>query len=262
MDIYENIVIGNFLFGFGAELARRTVDGSFPPTVVGNFQQIPALDKAFGDVMIENPGTFKLLEFKRKANFRGKMKELGKLRNIENGLNWPQWTPSEASRLTDVSREIHWFVESPAEAQLVNMVRVTPYLDLEKSEDHNWIGLADLIRQIVGESHGQKRTKKKMEYYKQYLTLLCACRGSKSSALVIFISDAGKLICEPLEDIWDMLRPIDDVNSRREEQRVAIEIAERRQQLMSHSLLEDFRNEQGKQQGIENSINRSHGYRF
>lgn len=60
---FENIIIGNFLFGLGLVMGNkpRQVDAC-----VNLLQQTP-LDKVLGDVMLQFPGSWRLIEFKRRG---------------------------------------------------------------------------------------------------------------------------------------------------------------------------------------------------
>lgn len=65
MKLYENIVIGNFLYGLGfAVRARAHSTGLVVPSVVNLLQQTPA-DKELADVLLEFPGVVRLIEFKQ-----------------------------------------------------------------------------------------------------------------------------------------------------------------------------------------------------
>src|SRR5437879_6471440 len=116
MDIYENIVIGNFLFGLGTAMGlRHGVDrqiGGIDSHFVSLFQQTP-LDKSFGDVLLgsKNSRIIRLIEFKRAAN--DSCKEQSKLTALLRALT----TPSN-NRLQLISRKIHWYVESEFQTRL------------------------------------------------------------------------------------------------------------------------------------------------
>ena len=58
---YENIIIGNFLYSLGLAIGRspRPVEACINLT-----QQTP-LDQVLGDVMLQFPGAWRLIEFKR-----------------------------------------------------------------------------------------------------------------------------------------------------------------------------------------------------
>jgi|GEM_PF-3203239 len=68
MDIYENIIIGNFLYSFGVAMGGRS-DAKELPLLVNLLQQTP-LDQGAGDVLVRGARVMRLLEFKRLANVR------------------------------------------------------------------------------------------------------------------------------------------------------------------------------------------------
>lgn len=204
MDIYENLVIGTFLYGFGAAMALRNLSHGTPETFVGNFQQMP-MDECYADLMVRNPGIFRLIEFKRETARLDK--ETAKLRMLENGLASKIFEPSDVEQLRAISRTIHWYVESPREKALVHTVRVVPYLDFPHVKQANRVLLADFVEDLAEEASAGTKTEDEMCQYEWYLSLLCTCRGSDSSALVILITGDGRILIEPMPDVRDLIRP-------------------------------------------------------
>ena len=82
MPIYENLVIGNFLYALGLTMGARQHDYLAPDWAVSLAQQTP-LDIVLGDVVLTGPKAVALLEFKREANRDGRWKERSKLEKIE-----------------------------------------------------------------------------------------------------------------------------------------------------------------------------------
>lgn len=70
---YENIVIGNFLYGLGLSLGTRA-GLKAPLASINNTQQTP-LDPILADVWLTFPGVCRLLEFKRQGVDNTKDKE-------------------------------------------------------------------------------------------------------------------------------------------------------------------------------------------
>ena len=77
MPIYENLVIGSFLYALGLRVGASRLDCLAPDFAVHLTQQTP-LDKVFGDVMLAGQTSGQtgqksvaLLEFKRDANWEG-----------------------------------------------------------------------------------------------------------------------------------------------------------------------------------------------
>lgn len=209
MDIYENFVIGNFLYGLGVEMAHRHIGRPMPPTLTSLFQQTRD-DEHYGDIIIKNPGIFRVLEFKREAN--RSYKEKAKLQMLEWGLQSSIFTPFQAEQLKAVSRKVHLYVEIPKGKSLVGNVRVTSYLDFEQPSER--MDLAEFVRAVAAEASGTSKTEEDMEQIEWYLTFLCACRGSDSAALLILVTADGQLHYDPVSDIRDVLRPKRDILDR------------------------------------------------
>lgn len=207
MDIYENFVIGDFLFGLGVEMAFHYRDRPMPRTLVNLFQQTP-LDQTFADVIVKNPGILLILEFKRETN--RSEKENAKLWMLKKGLRSKSFTPSEAKELKRISRKIHWFVEIPKGFSTTS-VSAVPYLDLRTRSSR--IELADFVRRTAEEASASSLTDEDMRRYEWYLRVLATCRGSESptsntsqssGALLILISN-GRVHYEAVNDIREVL---------------------------------------------------------
>ncbi len=69
MKLYENVVIGNFLYGLGVSVGAQ-LRGHILPASVNLLQQTPE-DKALADVLLSFPGTLRLIEFKSADNRSG-----------------------------------------------------------------------------------------------------------------------------------------------------------------------------------------------
>ena len=90
MPIYENLVIGNFLYALGLKIGARQHDYLIPDLTVNLIQQTP-IDFVLGDVLLVGPRAVALLEFKREANREGHRKEQSKLLKIETVLDHPKF---------------------------------------------------------------------------------------------------------------------------------------------------------------------------
>ena len=105
MTLYENVIIGNFLYGLGLDIGislglnNEDVD---LPSIVNLLQQTPA-DKELGDMLLEFPGVVKVLEFKNAKN--PSKKEKRRVEKLEKALK-------DNERMKYVSREIHWYIET------------------------------------------------------------------------------------------------------------------------------------------------------
>lgn len=86
LDVYENVVIGQFLFGLGVKMGSRNSDA----TSVSLFQQTPS-DASVGDVLVKNPGVVRVIEFKRqRADATSKKKETAKLAALQRAKKVPR----------------------------------------------------------------------------------------------------------------------------------------------------------------------------
>ncbi|WP_405118081.1 hypothetical protein [Pseudomonas leptonychotis] len=118
MKLYENITIGNFLFALG--YAIRDFQQDSKCTALGSInllQQTPA-DQLLADVLLNFGGVARLLEFKAEgADLR---KERGKHAGLKAAI--------EKKQLNDISREVHWYVETKSTEDSLGLLTV-PYLD-------------------------------------------------------------------------------------------------------------------------------------
>jgi hypothetical protein len=210
MDIYENFVIGDFLFGLGVEMAFSYRNQPMHRTLVNLFQQTP-LDKTFADVIVKNPGIFRIFEFKREAN--RSEKETAKLWMLKKGFR--SFKHSESDELKCISRKVHWYVEIPR-GSTAN-VGVVPYLDLRTRRRR--LDLAELVKCIAEEASTTSLTEEDMRGYEWYLKVLTTCRGresvanrrSPSSGALLILISGGHVQYEAVNDIRDVLLPKNDI---------------------------------------------------
>lgn len=118
MKIYENVVIGNFLYSLGFAIRARQSTHSMP-SVVNLLQQTPS-DTLLGDLLLQFPGVVRLLEFKVEEN------RANKERARHTAL-----TSAVAANptLAPVSRRVHLYVEASTSNHQGFAVRAVPYLD-------------------------------------------------------------------------------------------------------------------------------------
>jgi hypothetical protein len=74
MKLYENVVIGNFLFALGFHTHRVAPASGTLPVMINLLQQTPE-DKNLGDVLLQLPGTVRLLEFKARSGRKRKERQ-------------------------------------------------------------------------------------------------------------------------------------------------------------------------------------------
>ena len=64
LDTYENIIVGNFLFGLGIDVGLKN-DESATRSICANLLQQTPYDTRLCDVLLVNSRFFRLIEFKR-----------------------------------------------------------------------------------------------------------------------------------------------------------------------------------------------------
>lgn len=195
MDPYENIVIGNFLYSLGLTVGQLS-GGHVRPMCVNLLQQSP-MDRALGDVLIENAGVTRLIEFKREQNESVK-EETKRLKLSRAVVRDP--------RMQSISREIHWYIEtSESVASLVS--RVVPYLDFADDD------VAATTLEQFTESSGRDAVMRTIDEetnaaYKRYLKLVAYSHGElqgASGGLVVSYSKDKGIRYVLLADIRDLL---------------------------------------------------------
>lgn len=184
MTLYENVIIGNFLYGLGLDigitLGLNNEDVNLP-SIVNLLQQTPA-DKELGDMLLEFPGVVMVLEFKNAKN--PSKKEKKRVEKLEKAL-------IDDERMQYVSRNIHWYIETePFEEICVN--RIVPYLDAY-NETIGMYTLEKFIRSISNEVNNPK-SGITHEEQKNYLSLISTCQGSGAigtGGLIVSVSKEG-----------------------------------------------------------------------
>lgn len=194
---YENIVIGNFLYGLGLAMGRH------PQGVSGcvNLLQQGPLDPVLGDVMLQFPAVWRLIEFKRDGADLGK--EQIKLQMIEGATK-------DNEPLRAVSRAVHWFVVSgdrrkKGDSAPENLpIKVRPYLDMA-SHEAGGTTLEDFAEEIVRQAcDGEWTTKDQLDLYMEFITLFGQLRGLNTSGLLVGVSGQGGLTYVPVPDVSDL----------------------------------------------------------
>lgn len=189
---YENIVIGNFLYGLGLAIGTRS--GTSAPRGCINLMQQTPLDQKLGDVMLQFPGMLRLLEFKRNGNASDK--ENHKLKILRVAI-------AKHSHLRPVSRAIHWYVESmPSPAAGDVPIRLCCYLELDTSPTLKT--LADFSNEFAQQALDPSKDEPTPELISEYLRCLedLAKEGTASGGgMLVKISPDGQLSYVALSDI-------------------------------------------------------------
>ena len=202
MPIYENQVIGNFLFALGLKIGARQSDYLGPGLAVSLLQQTP-LDIVLGDVLLTGPRAVALLEFKRAAD-KG-WKERSKLVKIEALLKRPEF-----QKLRKTSRQIHFYVETGDILEegfsQVLPSRVLPYLDLRTDDAGR--KLEQLIDDLAFRARsGPLLTETQRKVCQRYLNLICKSQGRSyhaSPGLLVGVRGDGGIAFVPVSDIRDL----------------------------------------------------------
>jgi hypothetical protein len=197
VPIYENLVIGNFLFALGLKIGARRDDALAPDLGVHLLQQTP-LDIVLGDVLLAGPRSVALLEFKRAADRRSK--ERGKLVAIEALLQNPKF---QALRTT--SRQMHFYVET-RDILEEGFSRVLPYLDL--LTDDRGSSLEQLVDDLAFRAKSAPvLAEMHIEACERYLELVCLCQGRSYHAtpgLLVGVGGDGRIAFAPVEDVRNL----------------------------------------------------------
>ena len=198
MPIYENLVIGNFLYALGLKIGARQHDYLAPDLAVNQIQQTP-IDFVLGDVLV-GPRVVALLEFKREANWEGHRKEQSKLLKIETVLKHPKF-----EKLRDTSRQMHFYIET-SDLEQGFKSRVLPYLDL--GTDDRRSGLEQLIDNLASRAMSAPAlTEKGTKACQRYLKLVCRCQGRNghsyhaSPGLLVGVDGDGRIRSATVDDI-------------------------------------------------------------
>jgi hypothetical protein len=182
LKLYENIVVGNFLYGLGCAIGGRLKSDTVV-SAVSLLQQTPA-DKLLGDVLVEFVKTIRLIEFKnRDSNPR---KEKIKHKQITAAIG------NNENAIT-ISKSVHWFVETNPQSQSF-IARIVPYLEAYPRENSQH-SLERFI-EATAEEAIRKETLYCHEDLKFYLRLVTASQGSGSigsGALILAVTASGNL---------------------------------------------------------------------
>lgn len=207
MKLYENIIIGNFLYGLGFSLGR-TFGTNSPPSVINLLQQTPA-DKTLGDLLVEYPGVVRLIEFKNKSS--SKTKEKSKIEILDKAIGGQK-------ELRKVSHDIHWYIEtSPKRKECIN--RIVPYLHAFNSIESRYT-LESYINEITKSVIGEK-TDFDSSLVKSYLYLVAQSfdEGNVGTGGLIFSVNSTGIRYVQYTDITQLnLQCKELVNQLREEQ--------------------------------------------
>lgn len=206
MKLYENVVIGNFLYGLGFALGAQLKSGQLP-SMVNLLQQTPD-DKRLGDVLMAFPGTVRLIEFKTEAN--KSTKEQNRHAFLRQVLSQRlEQLPS----LPDVSRRVHWYIETAPVPEAALKARIEPYLDA-LGEGHRLRPktperFQDFIQELA-QGILQGVTAQVSQNERDYLDLVRLAQGPEdigTAGLVLIAGSGGGLHFAALRDLMELNLP-------------------------------------------------------
>ncbi|MBB1488766.1 hypothetical protein [Oceanospirillum sediminis] len=180
MKLYENVVIGNFLYGLGHSIGNA-IKGKQQLSVINLLQQTPA-DKELGDMLLEFPGVVRLIEFKNRTSSLSKEKDRCEQLSIQIGDN---------DELQKISRDIHWYVETEPFKELC-LNNINPYLDAFSGNEskHTIESFIESITKSVIDPE-IKISSSKLE---AYLALVSTCQGEGevgTGGLIVSVGEEG-----------------------------------------------------------------------
>lgn len=200
MDIYENIIIGNFLFGLGIEFGKRGYANG-PTSLNASLLQQTPFDKKLGDVLLSNDVMFRILEFKRTA--ADPEKETAKLTILSRAFEDPA-----TRHLLSISRDIHWYIETDTRTEAL-ITRILPYLDLKTTVTaKSNTDLAMFVALTADCACASVPDAKYMKSCRDYLRLLTKLNAGKSSSssgyLMVELSRSAQIRYVVVDNLRDL----------------------------------------------------------
>ncbi|WP_341808970.1 hypothetical protein WMO32_11785 [Xanthomonas oryzae pv. oryzicola] len=198
MKLYENVVIGNFLFGLGCGIGGR-LQSELLPASVNLLQQTPQ-DKLLGDVLLSFPGTLRLIEFKARGS--SLKKERAKHRRLSLAM-------TARPGMLDVSRQVHWYVETAPSEVLGIKALFQPYLEAFAVDAMRHGAVLEFER-FIAKTVDEVLAHRHMEVPEQvrdYLALLRWCHGdgkNGAGALMIVVGASGAIHYVELKDMTEL----------------------------------------------------------
>lgn len=165
VNVYENIIIGNYLFLLGTEMARR--NDQLPPISINLLQQMPA-DKTLADLLLANRGMCRIIEFKRAGKVPPKEKK--KLIALRSGIE-----NTDKPRLWRmISGWLHWYVEFDDSGGPGTEVTLSArrYLDLDEEDSERW-SIQKFASDIADEAFDEEINTGIRRYMAPYVTWVC-----------------------------------------------------------------------------------------
>ena len=203
MKVYENVIIGNFLYSLGFSIRSQLDRATAFPSVVNLLQQTP-VDKELGDVLLTFPGLVRLIEFKMKG--ASLKKEKMRHQTLSIALR------GENARLVETSKSVHWYVELSAKSSEAPLVsRVVPYLDAFCTDVALRPGsIEEMVEQTAREAV-LDTSELSREQARAYLDLVRLTLGkgkpAGASGLLLVMDGKGGVHFAQVQDIVDLNLP-------------------------------------------------------
>jgi hypothetical protein len=207
MDIYENIIVGNFLFGLGVKMGIRHRNAPVDPISINLLQQNP-LDQRLGDVVVTSAKIFRLIEFKRENSKDDKEpKKMAEIRRkLLNDLKEP--------KLVSLSRKVHWYVNSDFQdtqdfQDTKSRIKIMPYIDFLESK--NFISISQFIDETAIEATDSVVDERELILCERYLEVVAGLWGNPSKVnspgcLLLVVADGGQLQYAVVDDIGHLIK--------------------------------------------------------
>lgn len=222
MKLYENIVIGNFLYGLGFAVRAHQTAG-VAVSAINLLQQTPA-DKILGDLLLAFPGVVRLLEFKTQDNRSDK--EQKRHQKIAWGLE-------QCRELQSTSRKMHWYIETRPDVVVGVAARIVPYLDAFPRLPEKVDSLDAFITrtaQEVATGHTNEAADDERTYLR-WIKVTVGEGNVGTGGLVVVADTNGSLYYAPLHDLMELQLLHHDWVARHQERAMALtHQPERRQQ--------------------------------
>jgi hypothetical protein len=190
LKLYENVVIGNFLYGLGSAIRARA-NSDVILSSVNLLQQTP-LDKELADVLLAFPGVVRLIEFKQLNN--NSEKEPIRVEVLVNETK-------KNKRFLKISKAIHWFVETNPEKDTF-VSRIVPYLDAYTTVQGTQT-LNQFIEEIADKAVNEREefTQEDLREYLEFVQLTLGKGDVGGGGLILVVDKAGNLRFVQLTDM-------------------------------------------------------------
>jgi hypothetical protein len=195
--VYENIFIGNFLYGLGMALGSR-LKGQALASSLNLLQQTP-LDTMLGDLLADFGGTVLLYEFKRRSGDHNK--EAIKAEKLRVVL---QRRPN----LNEISRTTHWYVvleEAAVNAEI--SIHVSPYMEIGMGSTSEPIPFSRYVDRVAAHILDDGIARPPCADIQEYLHLVAALNNvdtANAGGFVLAVKPDGSIQYTLLADIREL----------------------------------------------------------